>query len=319
MDAIGGYFGLEMNDSGSVYHDDAIAVNSGRNALEYILLVNDYKKIYIPYYTCDVTLQPIRHLNIDYEFYYLDKNFVPQIGAIEENEVLLFVNYFGLLNNNISTLKKKYNNIIIDNAQAFYSKPLDGIPTIYSARKFFGLPDGAFVYSNKKLKINLGIDRSGDRISHLIARVEEGAEKGYALFQQNDDKLNYLPLKKMSILTNKLLRSIDFETIRKIRNENFDILHRELKNENELSPIIEKANINGPMVYPFLRKGNVKLRDIFIEERIFIATYWPNVLDWCDGESLEHYLTDNLLPLPIDQRYRVEDMQKILRLIQRSN
>ena len=34
MNPIGGYFELELNDYGSVYHDKAIAVNSGRNALE---------------------------------------------------------------------------------------------------------------------------------------------------------------------------------------------------------------------------------------------------------------------------------------------
>lgn len=316
---IGGYLELETNNFGSVFHDKAIAVNSCRNALEYILLANNYKKIYIPYYTCDVTLQPIKRLNIDFEFYHLNNNFFPKIEAIEENEVLLFVNYFGLMNNSISILQEKYQNLIIDNAQAFYAKPFDTIPTIYSPRKFFGLPDGGFVYSDKKLNINLETDKSDDRMSHLITRVEAGAEEGYKLFQQNENKLDDLPLQRMSKLTDKLLRNIDFETVRKKRNENFGILHRELKNGNEFSSIIEKPNINGPLVYPFLRKGNVKLRDLFIEERIFIATYWPNVWNWCDGESLEHYLADNLLPLPIDQRYGVEDMQKILLLIQRSN
>ena len=46
MDSIGGYFQLETNDFGSIFHDKAIAVNSGRNALEYILLSNNYRKIY---------------------------------------------------------------------------------------------------------------------------------------------------------------------------------------------------------------------------------------------------------------------------------
>jgi len=61
MGAIGGYFELETCISETLYHDNAIAVNSCRNALEYILVANDYNKIYIPYYTCDVTLQPIEN------------------------------------------------------------------------------------------------------------------------------------------------------------------------------------------------------------------------------------------------------------------
>ena len=57
MSAIGGYFELELNKQGE-YHQDAIRLNTGRNALEYIILANNYKKIYIPYITCAVLLQP---------------------------------------------------------------------------------------------------------------------------------------------------------------------------------------------------------------------------------------------------------------------
>ena len=201
MDAIGGYFELELNDFDSVYHDKAIAVNSGRNALEYILLANKYKKIYIPYYTCDVTFQPIKKLNIEFEFYYLDKDFFPRLNEIEDNAALLFVNYFGLMDNNILLLQKKYKNLIIDNAQAFYAQPLDCTSTFYSPRKFFGLPDGGFVYSDKNLNVDLDYDKSEERISHLLKRIEEGAETGYKLFQQNDNKLNDLPRKSSGFKT----------------------------------------------------------------------------------------------------------------------
>ncbi len=312
---IGGYFELETNNFGSVFHENAIAVNSCRNALEYVLLVNKYKKIYLPYYTCDVTLQPIKNLNIDFEFYYLDNDFFPKIEIIEENEALLFVNYFGLLNNNISILEKKYQNLIIDNAQAFYAKPFDTVSTVYSPRKFFGLPDGGFVYSKKKLKINLEVDKSSDRMSHLITRIEDGAEAGYKLFQQNDDKLNDLPLRRMSIITKKLLSNIDFESALKKRNENFNILHQALKNKNEFSSIIEKVDINGPMVYPFFRKGNDQLRNQLIAKKIFVAKYWPDVLDRVNNKSFEAYLVNNLIPLPIDQRYNKNEMNFIIEKI----
>ena len=34
MNAIGGYFELELQDHGSMYHDGATALNTGRNAFE---------------------------------------------------------------------------------------------------------------------------------------------------------------------------------------------------------------------------------------------------------------------------------------------
>ena len=60
MSAIGGYFELELDNRGTLYHDDAIALNSGRTSLEYILLHNSYEKVFLPYYTCDVNTTTIK-------------------------------------------------------------------------------------------------------------------------------------------------------------------------------------------------------------------------------------------------------------------
>ena len=65
MKSIGGYFELELSSSGE-YFPKSIALNTGRNAFEYILKVRYYKKVYIPYYTCDVMLEPIKKLKVDY-------------------------------------------------------------------------------------------------------------------------------------------------------------------------------------------------------------------------------------------------------------
>ena len=59
MDVIGGYFSLELPLI-EEYHKNAIRLNTGRNCLEYILRVRGYKKVYIPYYTCEVILEPFK-------------------------------------------------------------------------------------------------------------------------------------------------------------------------------------------------------------------------------------------------------------------
>lgn len=68
---IGGYFSLELPFS-EEYHKDAIRLNTGRNCLEYILRVRKHSKVYIPYYTCDVLLEPFEKLGIRYEFYHIN-------------------------------------------------------------------------------------------------------------------------------------------------------------------------------------------------------------------------------------------------------
>ena len=66
-----------------------------------------------------------------------------------------------------------------------------------------------------------------------------------------------------------------------------------------------------PMVYPFLSEES-GLRDHLIYNKIFVAKYWPNVLEWTEEESLEHLLTSKLVPLPVDQRYLPDDMERIV-------
>lgn len=46
-----------------------------------------------------------------------------------------------------------------------------------------------------------------------------------------------------------------------------------------------------------------------------MATYWPNVLEWCNPDELEYELTTFALPLPSDQRHGKKDMDKIVSMI----
>jgi hypothetical protein len=315
-DPIGGYFEMEIGNCSSNFHSKAIALNTGRNSLELILKNININRIYIPYYICDVILEPIKKFDLDYRFYFLDNKFYPLVDSIKDNEALLYVNYFGIFTRNVKKLSEQYNNLIIDNTQAFFSEHIEGTYSFYSPRKFFGVPDGGFAYINKCIALDIETDKSYERFSHLIKRVDEGPEEGYRDFKENDEKLKNLPIRKMSKLTKKLLKNVDFEKVRKIRNENFAYLHNNLEKNNELRDIIAGENVNGPMVYPYLQKDNVNLKTFLIKNKVFVATYWPNVSKWIDDEnSFELYLYNNLIPLPIDQRYNKNDMKIVLELI----
>ncbi|MFW5983430.1 MAG: hypothetical protein ACOCQ4_02930, partial [bacterium] len=58
MNPIGGYFELELN-KGEEFHKNALKLNTGRNAFEYVILEKQYKKVWLPYYMCDVMLEPL--------------------------------------------------------------------------------------------------------------------------------------------------------------------------------------------------------------------------------------------------------------------
>jgi len=71
MEAIGGYFSLEL-PLREEYHKGALRLNTGRNCLEYILRSREYKKVYIPYYTCEVILEPFKKTGTEYEYYHIN-------------------------------------------------------------------------------------------------------------------------------------------------------------------------------------------------------------------------------------------------------
>jgi hypothetical protein len=69
------------------------------------------------------------------------------------------------------------------------------------------------------------------------------------------------------------------------------------------------------MVYPYLDTG-MDLRRRLIGKGIFVAQYWPEVKNIADQYSIEYQLAQYLVPLPIDQRLSMSDMDTILRAIE---
>jgi hypothetical protein len=314
--SIGGYFELELRD-GKEYHANAIKLNTGRNAFEYLLRVKNYRKVYLPYYICGAMLEPINKLKLDYEFYSIDNNFFPifNFSIIKKNDAFVYVNYFGICDDRVKKIAGFCKNLILDNSQAFFSKPFNGINVFYSPRKFFGVPDGAYLYTNKILKTKLEQDYSCNRFSHLIGRIEKGAESFHPFFRDNENLLEKQPIKKMSNITKKILQSIDYKNVSAIRIRNFQYLHKYLRSFNQ----IEFSGIHNyaPMVYPFLIENGKVLKKKFIKNSVFIATYWPNVKGLINGSnsSFELSLVNDLISLPIDQRYDLHEMVKLLKII----
>lgn len=306
MKAIGGYFELEL-PKGEHYHKNAIRLNTARNCFEYVLRSRSYSKVYIPYYTCEVMLEPIQKLGLDYEFYRINEQLEPKIlPRLSENEAFLYTNYFGLKQNCVKRLATVFgSHLIVDNAQAFYAEPVSGVDTFYSARKFFGLSDGAYLYTDKPLQQEFERDCSFDRMSHLLKRVDLGAEAGYQDFRVNDDALIGQDIKTMSKLTDSLLGGIDYESAKQARRSNYLFLEKELGSSNHFHLELEEAAV--PMVYPYLT-GDKELKKNLILEKVFVATYWPNVFEWCKSDELEYRLAEQIAYIPIDQRYGFADM-----------
>ena len=310
--AIGGYIGLELRQ-GTHYHANALPLNTGRNCFEYILKLRGYKHFLLPYYTCEVMLEPLRKLGISYSFYAIDPGLEPAtLPVLHDKEAFVYTNYYGLKQHAVEQLAKHYGpRLIVDNSQAFFAPRINGIDTFYSARKFFGVADGAYVYADTPLDIELPRDESCSRMSHLLTRIDTCAESGYGDYLLHEEQLCNQPIKSMSRLTEHILCSIDYEQVRQRRITNYMVLKRALYGSNKLSL---DASESVPMVYPYWTENGDTLRDELRQQRIYIAKYWKNVLDW-NSPALEQSPANDLLALPVDQRYTPADIETIIPLI----
>ena len=314
---IGGYFGLELNEDNS-YHKNAIRLNSGRNCLRVLIRNRRIKRLYLPYYICDAVLEACLLEDCKIVNYYLGESLRLK-NEIEDfdlrTDYLYVVNYAGLLTSKeVLNYQKQYKNIILDNSQAFFTHQISDIDTIYSCRKFFGVPDGAYLYTSAHITEQYTQDYSYDRMTHILGRFELGAEKFYENYLRNEETFSSMPIRYMSRLTDNMLRSINYRRSMIQRSNNYCLLSQKLNQFNQLK-LPEK--VKGAFAYPLLVENADEIRRRLLEEKIFIPRYWREVLDRVSEDTIEYQYAKNILWLPCDQRYTESDMGYISDTIER--
>lgn len=304
MKEIGGYIEFEHYNR-PMLHDDGIKLNCGRNALAYLLKAYNIKKIAMPKFMCDSCDGVLK--NIEVQYYSVGIDFKPVIENVDNGDWLYVVNFYGQLSEEyLISLKDKYK-LIVDNAQAYFNDPIEGVPTLYTCRKFFGVADGAILYSDKMIKVEEH-DESFDRMRFLMGRFERSASEFYSEYVNNNHIFASESIKTMSVLTENLLRGIDYEEVCRRRTENFAYLDEKLSSINRLKLSIP----NGPFMYPLYLENGAEVRKLLQSKKIFISTLWPAVFNLCKEDELEYDMAKNILPIPVDQRYGIEEMEYII-------
>lgn len=312
MKEYGGYIEFE-NYHGNMLHEGAISLNCGRNALAYLCEAKKIKKLFLPYFLCSSVPNLCKKIGVEYAYYSINEKFEPIFDQVlGEDEWLYIVNFYGQLDNDYLTVwKQKYSRVIVDNAQSYFQMPVEGMDTLYTCRKYFGVADGAFLYTDAKLDRELPQDESFERMHFLFGRFECSANEFYSEYVANNKLFAAEPVKRMSRLTENLLRGMDYESAAKRRQENFEFLDAELWNINEL----KLKSVYGAFMYPLLIQNGAAVRKELQKEKIYIPTLWPNVLEECPPDSLEHHYAADILPIPVDQRYGIEDMKYLVEVI----
>ncbi|KIL09772.1 hypothetical protein SR42_03020 [Clostridium botulinum] len=310
---IGGFIELE-NFKGQEYHEELYRFNTTTNAIKYVLINKKYKKVYIPFYLCECVRNMICELNLEYSYYRINERLEPIIDfKVEDNQVVLLVNYFGIYNEQNIRHYNSLFNIIVDNTQVFFQNSIDDIDMVYNCRKFFGVADGAYLNTDveKEKYDELYRDTSNTRMAYILGRYEKNAQDYYKDFRNNEEILRGLPMMKMSRLTKNLMKIIDYKTIKEIREDNYKYLHSALSNINKLD-IEPYENL---FMYPLLVNNGNKIRRELITKKVYLPLLWPNVMEYNNSILWEKNLVENMLLLPMDQRYGIDDMDRVLEIV----
>ena len=303
MKEIGGYIEFEYYHW-KMLHEDGIKLDCGRSCLAYLIEAKRIKKIAMPSFMCDAVFNLCTRYGVEMDFYKVGYDLKPEQVCFDNEEYLYLANYYGqLTNEEIKRYKEMHERIIVDNTQAYFSEPVENVDTLYTCRKYFGVPDGGILYTDKLLSKDLPRSESFNQMEYLMGRFERSASEFYEKSSINNDRFEDQPTLQMSLLTENLLHGINYEFVKKRREENYAYLENRFGMINRLS--VKMAE--GPFAYPLMISENASaIRKQLAREKIYIPVLWPNVIK--EEGTVNYDLAMNILPLPCDQRYGLDEM-----------
>ena len=275
---------------------DVIKLNLARNCLKYLIQVYAIRRIYLPYYTCPVVWNSAREENCEVKFYHIDKDFLPT-EKFEENDFILYTNYFGINSKNCKNLAKKYQNLIVDNSHSFFCKPL-GLASFNSLRKFFNVQNGAYLFTSKQLEQVFDVDK--------IELQPVSMQENYEKFLKNELFLDsQKQIKAISPKVEKMMNDIDFdaESIKRVRI--FKQYEKGLKNVNNIQLDLNSGDI--PYCYPFSPNSEIIKRKLW-SKNLVLLQLWKNF----PKSFIESEFLNDTIALPLDN---AEYAEKIIEII----
>lgn len=307
---IGGFFELEIPKGSGPLHGKAIPLHTGRACLHAILTQKRPTRIHLPFFICHLIVDMIGALGIECNFYEIDESFLPiDLPQPGPDEFLLLVNYFGIQSEFVSRIASEFQGrCIVDNTQAFFEVDDGKSWAFYSARKFFGVPDGAYLYAPEPLQVSSGT-RFKPNLSHLVNRLSGLQQIAFRQFHRHESRFEF-KVRRMSEVSARLLAAYDYDGVAAIRRSNYQSLHQALASINRLDAALPDSAV--PFCYPLLLDRHVS-RSALAENFLYVPTFWKEVIE----KSTERFwrereLATCLLPLPIDQRYSARGMCSLL-------
>jgi hypothetical protein len=303
--------------------------DSGRTAL--LLALVDWRKkrpasgrAWVPSYICESVINAVGAAGYDIAWYDDRPGEEPLDGfAPARDDIVIVVHYFGFPNALLSELLERRAEtsygIVEDCVQAPYTQGVgvEGDYAISSLRKWWPAPDGAAVHAKQEMSFSLAETDEEFVSTRLAAKLLRGAgqceSKYLSWVEQSEKSLKPIP-RKVSWLSSQLLEAVPKVAACARRRSNWSTLSEGLEAIGGLKPLfLDLPDHVVPLAFPITIEGRLRdqLRDHFRKQRIFCPVHWPFMAGWPDKSRR---LSEDILSLPIDQRYDEADMERILRV-----
>lgn len=319
-------------------------LSTGRSAIQFVIntiegRTRNIKKVAVlPSFTCDTVFEPFLKSGYKVYYYPVEKNLTTTSDVILETvfehdaSIVLFHRYFGLdtldgqVDKMCEVLRELGKYSIEDCTQCLYSgiSRADSDFTVGSIRKWTGTPDGGFAvyregaFNEKPQRPDKDLEEAKIEASYAKYRFlfEKQGDKGemLAMYRSAEDILdNQKEIYNISEVSVKVQANLNVNELKSKRRANFELLSKKLK--QYVKPVFTFKDREVPLYFPVLVDDRGALQKHLVANAIYAPVVWPKddkQPRQCDGAENAY---EHLLCIPIDQRYGIDDMERIVEVI----
>lgn len=322
--------------------NDALYFSLCREAL--LVVARHYgflqKKVLLPAYTCQTVIDPFLQEGWEIGYYHIKDNLRIDVSDLRakylsfQPSLCVAHPYYGAdLNQEeletLSELKSAGCVLIEDLTQCVFSTQRNPIFDCFtgSYRKWFPIPDGAFL---------LGKDLVVDEMVENERFVRTMADAMYLrgnFHQTGDVNIKEISRRvgneaihlisgeivphKMSGFSFSLMSGINIKDVQQKRLANYQYLFEHLQDSMHCRPIdrqLEELTC-APLFFPIYVRDRAAFQKKLAQSEIYAPVLWPVYTDAVLINDDIKKIYDNILMLPIDQRYDSDDMQRMVEVI----
>ena len=334
---MGGMFGL----AGDVIGDGAttqvrlpiltkphLRLISARAAFALLAKTLQPRTVWLPSYLCSAIVDAFAYAGTRIDFFPIGQDLQISsdawIAGVQNTDIVVFIDYFGFNAwQRFGTLARERGAVVVEDAcqavlNSHFCKQAQYV--VGSPRKFLGVPDGGVLLAqdganlpaSPLLPLRLQWWLYALRASQLRAEFDRygGYREWFALFRKTEPQCPIEPM-GMSELSSLLMdQAFDYEEIVSKRRCNFKRLATALP---EFAIFSEVPDEVVPLGFPVRVHERDRIVQGLYAHEIYSPIHWQirNIVP--EKYNASHHLAGEIMTLPCDQRYSLEDMERLIR------